>query len=145
MISRKISRSRMRYRAHVAPRTLNLLLSCAKSMDGHRAIIFSVSNAIMETFTLNSQLIFDIFELKLNKSSVSVDNLEEPFRMSFYHSEEELSKAFNHFVSDYDPSIDGEMERQIVVTNEFKSSTLICVDFAEVETKTEFYLYIRVS
>ena len=65
--------------------------------------------------------------------------------MSFYHSAEELSKAFKPFVSDYDPSIDGEMERQIVVTNEFKSSTLICVDFAEVETKTEFYLYIHVS
>ena len=65
--------------------------------------------------------------------------------MSFFHSQSVADDTFEPFFSDYDPSVPGDMERQIVQTNEFKSSTFICVNFHEVEEKTAFELYIQAS
>ena len=70
----------------------------------------------------------------------------EPIRIPFkVENETSLNETFEFMVSDYDPSVPGDMERQTVETNAFNSSTLICVLIDVVdETPTEFDIYIQV-
>ena len=81
----------------------------------------------------------------------AVQNLATAFRISFRSENRSYSKysglpadQFQFVASFYDPSLPGDMDRQIVNTNDYNSSTFICVQIDGVDEPTSFSIFIQV-
>ena len=78
--------------------------------------------------------------------------MKEPFKVKFKTENSSSSNGtgkpedqFVFMVPDYDPSVLGDMERQIVRTNSWNSSTLICTQFHIFGISTDFAIFVSVS
>ena len=79
--------------------------------------------------------------------------MEAPFRMIFeaesrspFNLSGMLEDQFGFVAAEYDPSINGDLERRIVRTNDRNSSTLLCVLFKIFANASTFFeMFLDVS